>query len=159
MITGFSEAALVSGRQKGAVLVVSLIVLLVLTLMGIGGMNSSVMQERMASNAQNSNREFQAAESAIDSVMQDLMAGTYTALQAAMNSASSISAPTTVTITGLTADVRTQYLGEIYMTNGDSMNANEDTPFLKGHRYQVIGQAEMTGSGTPHRVYQGVERR
>lgn len=49
----------VTNRQAGAVLVISLVLLLVLTLIGVAGMNSSTMQERMAANAQNSNRAFQ----------------------------------------------------------------------------------------------------
>lgn len=52
-------------RQRGVVLVVSLLILLVLTLLGISSLDSSVMEEKMASNSQTMTDTFQTAESAI----------------------------------------------------------------------------------------------
>lgn len=52
-------------QQRGVVLVVSLMVLLVLTLLGISSLDGSIMEEKMAANAQTSNITFQQAESAI----------------------------------------------------------------------------------------------
>jgi len=52
-------------HQKGAVLIVSLVLLIIMTLLGISGMNDTVMQERMAGNQRNSTLAFQAAESAL----------------------------------------------------------------------------------------------
>jgi len=52
-------------QQRGVVLVVSLLILLVLTLLGISSLDSSIMEEKMASNAQTASSTFQAAESAI----------------------------------------------------------------------------------------------
>ncbi len=52
-------------KQRGVVLVVSLIMLLVMTLIGITSMNSSVLEEKMAGNMHNRNQAFQAAESAL----------------------------------------------------------------------------------------------
>jgi Tfp pilus assembly protein PilX len=52
-------------QQRGVVLVVSLLILLVLTLLGISSLDSSVMEEKMASNAQTASSTFQAADSAI----------------------------------------------------------------------------------------------
>lgn len=52
-------------QQQGAVLVVSLLVLLVLTLIGISSMNGSIMEEKMAANAQIATTTFQKAESSI----------------------------------------------------------------------------------------------
>lgn len=51
--------------QRGAVLVISLILLIVLTLLGLTTMNTSTLQEKMASNSQEAVRAFQAAESGI----------------------------------------------------------------------------------------------
>lgn len=50
--------------QQGAVLAVSLIILLVLTILGITAMRSVTMEEKMASNAMNRNAAFSASESA-----------------------------------------------------------------------------------------------
>lgn len=53
------------GRQSGAVLAVSLIILLLLTLIGITAMRVTTMEEKMAGNTRNRNLAFQAAESAL----------------------------------------------------------------------------------------------
>jgi type IV pilus assembly protein PilX len=54
-----------SARQAGAALVVSLILLLVLTLIGVTGMRSSSMEEKMAGNMRDRNVAFQSAESGV----------------------------------------------------------------------------------------------
>jgi type IV pilus assembly protein PilX len=53
-------------RQRGAALVVGMILLLILTVLGVSGMNSSVFGLTMASNAQFFQNAFQAAETGID---------------------------------------------------------------------------------------------
>lgn len=52
-------------RQRGAVLIVSLILLLVLTLIGVAGMQTTTMEERMAANTRDSNVSLQAAEAVL----------------------------------------------------------------------------------------------
>ncbi|AJD47070.1 type IV pilus assembly protein PilX [Isoalcanivorax pacificus W11-5] len=51
--------------QRGAALMIGLVLLLVMTLMGIAAMRSTTMQERMAGSLQDQNRALQAAESAL----------------------------------------------------------------------------------------------
>jgi type IV pilus assembly protein PilX len=51
--------------QSGVVLVVSLIMLLLLTIIGISGMQSTVLEERMAGNMRDRNLAFQAAEAGL----------------------------------------------------------------------------------------------
>ncbi|HEY5624174.1 MAG TPA: pilus assembly PilX N-terminal domain-containing protein [Gammaproteobacteria bacterium] len=53
-------------RQKGAALVVGLVLLMVLTILGISGMNTATLELTMASNAQFQQDAFQAAETGID---------------------------------------------------------------------------------------------
>jgi type IV pilus assembly protein PilX len=50
------------GRQRGAVLYVALIFLILLSLLGIVGMQVAALQERMASNYRATNQAFQRAE-------------------------------------------------------------------------------------------------
>lgn len=52
-------------RQAGVVLVISLIMLLLLTLIGISSMQTVIIEERMAGNMGDRNLAFQAAESAL----------------------------------------------------------------------------------------------
>lgn len=59
-------------RQQGAVLMVSLIMLLLLTVIAITASNTSTLQLRMANNSQLQNIAFQAAESGIRHGQQDI---------------------------------------------------------------------------------------
>jgi len=52
-------------QERGAVLAVALMILLVMTMIGISGMRGTVLQERMASNTRDRNQAFQSAESAL----------------------------------------------------------------------------------------------
>ncbi len=159
MTTAFKNGAIAAGNQNGAVLVVSLIVLLVLTLLGVAGMNSSMMQERMAANAQHSNRAFQAAESAAGALMQQLMDGDLGMLQQSMASADSMSNISAFSIGGADVDSEyaARYLGEIIINSGSSMDANESTTLLKGYRYELSGSSEITGNGASRTVFKGIE--
>lgn len=62
-------------QQRGVVLAVSLILLLLLTILAITASTSSSLQERMASNAQESNVAFQASESALSSLTSQIRGG------------------------------------------------------------------------------------
>ena len=52
-------------HQRGAVLAVSLVILLLMTLIGLSAMQSTSLEERMAGNTRDRNLAFQAAESGI----------------------------------------------------------------------------------------------
>ncbi len=147
-------------RQQGAVLIVSLIILLVLTLIGVAGMNTSVLQERMAVNAQNSNRAFQAAESSVRALADELYADDLTLLRESMkdaNDKSSVKTFTADAANGITATYQAEYLGEVIITSGSSMDANESSTLLKGFRYELRGTATMDGTGAASTVFTGIE--
>jgi type IV pilus assembly protein PilX len=57
--------SVLANRQQGVVLVVSLIMLLLMTLIGITGMQTTSLEEKMAGNMRDRNLAFQAAESAL----------------------------------------------------------------------------------------------
>ncbi len=52
-------------QQRGAVLIISLIMLLVLTIIGVNAMRTTMLEEKMAGNLRDKNLAFQAAESAL----------------------------------------------------------------------------------------------
>ncbi len=56
-------------RQRGAALIVGLVLLMVLTVLGISGMNTASLELTMAGNAQFGQDAFQAAETGIDLVL------------------------------------------------------------------------------------------
>ncbi|RLA45093.1 MAG: hypothetical protein DRR42_19740 [Gammaproteobacteria bacterium] len=61
-------------KERGAVLVISLIFLLVMTLIGLTGMKTSVLEEKMAGNSRNQDLAFQAAETSLHGAEQYLEA-------------------------------------------------------------------------------------
>ncbi len=64
-------------KQQGAVLIVSLLMLLVMTIIGLSAMRSTTLEEKMAGNYRNSNIAFQAAESALRDGENDLAGISY----------------------------------------------------------------------------------
>jgi len=58
-------------RQSGAVLIVAMIILVVLTLLGVTTMNTSSLQEKIASNTQEQVHAFQAAETGLNQAFAD----------------------------------------------------------------------------------------
>ncbi|MCI0506014.1 MAG: PilX N-terminal domain-containing pilus assembly protein [Gammaproteobacteria bacterium] len=52
-------------NQSGSVLIISLIVMLILTILGVSGMKSSVLEEKMAGNMRDGQLAFQAAEATL----------------------------------------------------------------------------------------------
>ncbi|SMF43189.1 type IV pilus assembly protein PilX [Alteromonadaceae bacterium Bs31] len=59
-------------KQSGATLIIALIILVIMSMIGISNMQSSTMQERMASNNRQKNLALQAAESALRAAEGDL---------------------------------------------------------------------------------------
>lgn len=53
-------------RQRGAALIVGLVLLMVLTLLGVSGLTTATLELQMAGNTQQAQHAFQAAESAIE---------------------------------------------------------------------------------------------
>ncbi|WP_372972606.1 PilX N-terminal domain-containing pilus assembly protein [Marinobacter sp.] len=147
-------------QQRGAVLVISLVILLVITLIGVAGMNSSVMQERMAANAQNANRTFQAAESSIGALLDQLYNSNLSMLRDAMQDANDLSPEQSFSVDpgeGINGTYQARYLGEIIITSGSSMDANESSTLLKGYRYELRGSATMDNTGAASTVFKGIE--
>ena len=72
----------IRNRQSGAVLIVAMIILVILTLLGVTAMNTTSLQERIASNTQEQVHAFQAAETGLNQAFADNLAyditGTYT---------------------------------------------------------------------------------
>ena len=61
-------------HQSGAVLIVAMIILVVLTLLGVTAMNTSSLQEKIASNTQEQVHAFQAAETGLNQAFADNLA-------------------------------------------------------------------------------------
>lgn len=59
------HAFIAKTHQRGSVLIVSLMILLVLTLIGVTALGTSTLEEKMANNSQDQSLAFQAAEAAL----------------------------------------------------------------------------------------------
>ena len=124
-------------QQHGAVLIVSLIMLLILTIIGVTGMRTTVLEEKMAGNMRDQNLAFQAAEAALrdgEDIVQSLVAissfdGTSGRLGASDNDpdffdATTWSSTSSIAYSGTLSDVATQprlilkYVGQIESNTG-----------------------------------------
>jgi type IV pilus assembly protein PilX len=56
----------IGGRQRGAALIIGLLLLLILTLLAVAGMNTATLELQMAGNEQYQQRAFEAAETAVE---------------------------------------------------------------------------------------------
>jgi type IV pilus assembly protein PilX len=65
MDTDMRQLIINSRQQRGAALITSLIILLVLTVLGVSAMSTSSLEELMAGNLRDQNLSFQAAEAAL----------------------------------------------------------------------------------------------
>ena len=72
------------GRQRGAALVIGLILLLVLTILAVSGVFTSTMELRMVRNIQGQERAFQAAEVAIEDALANPVLSTSASFTQAM---------------------------------------------------------------------------
>ncbi|MCP3868166.1 MAG: pilus assembly protein PilZ [Gammaproteobacteria bacterium] len=64
------------GRQRGAILITALMILLLMTLFGLSTMDTNILEEKMAGNMRDRNVAFQAAESALRAAERWLLAQT-----------------------------------------------------------------------------------
>jgi type IV pilus assembly protein PilX len=130
-------------EQRGAVLIVSLLVLLVLTLIGISALNGSIMEEKMASNSQTSSTVFQAAESAI---RETFYAENVDPAMAVDHAQSGNTAD--CTNCGITSSTRMVYPDPD--TNGRPPLYNSSSDKFVARGIEIVGTASMRGISDQH---------
>ncbi|QKE64492.1 hypothetical protein HNE05_14440 [Aquipseudomonas campi] len=123
-------------QQRGMVLVVSLTLLLLLTILAISASTSSSLQERMASNAQENNVAFQAAESALANLSSQVENGTTPV------------ADSVLALTYPTRTVRARMQAASRYAEGSSLEAGEGsgTPIILIHDF--TSSATLDASAT-----------
>jgi type IV pilus assembly protein PilX len=137
-------------RQSGAVLFVSLIMLLVLTLIGVTAMRSSTLEEKMAANTMNHNITFHAAESAIENALDD----TNSLVQAILTE-STISVNLNMGDSSVTSSADVTYLGS-GIALGFSLGQNSSA--FSSYKFDATGTASRANSGANVSMSQGVRR-
>lgn len=137
-------------RERGVVLALALMTLVILTIIGVTAMNGSVMEVRMAGNIQDANSAFLVAENGLEEVMRNpagklIIGGTWTSNPPFSYSLSSGPAQATVS----TRDLALSEPG-FSSTPGEDQNAN--TPITN---FEIISEG-VTQSGTKVKLFKGV---
>ena len=65
-------------QQKGVVLIISLVILVLVTLVGLSTVRTTTMEEKMAGNSRDRDKALQAAEAVVQACLTQLDAGTFT---------------------------------------------------------------------------------
>ena len=152
-----------ASSQQGAVLVVGLIILLLASLVAIGTMNNSHLQERMAANSQNVNRTLQTAESAIDDRIAAYGNGDFAQLTEALaqaNVATPVWPTSTFSLTesSVTTSLEIRKIADA-LAQGASLDADESNRTMIGSSiFQVQAISEMTSTKAKSTVIQGFQQ-
>jgi type IV pilus assembly protein PilX len=160
-------------REQGVVLVISLVILLALTTLGIASLAGTRLNEVAASNTQQKATAFEAAESAIvygwnidylnlslsssapgefDNPSPVSPAGVEAILSSSMDQHHADIDRLTVDIT---ASVTVQYCGETARPPGSGLSADETDLGMAGLQFDVTGRAAIEGSAA---VAENVQR-
>lgn len=118
-------------RQTGAALFVGLVLLLVMTVLGVSGMNTATLELAMAGNAQAQQQAFQAAETGIDIAISQGAFTTFAPMP-----------PLTITVGEAEADVRTEYRLATGVADG-AFSLGVGTGSVQAFHFDVVS----TGSG------------
>ena len=136
-----------SQRQRGFVLVVCLIILLVLTVLGVNNMSTSNLEERMASNSQTLLGTFQLAESAVAEVIVD-----NTIFETA------ITDPSTPVARDYTFDGHTVTTSTSVVSQASQSTTGSSLDKFNGIRMDIQSTASIAGTGANSTVTQGVTK-
>ncbi len=133
----------IKNPQHGAVLVISLLILLVLTLVGISSLDGSIMQEKMASNSQIATATFQTAESSIREAYYTERANPFGAVGNDRDNDSPVNRNHTVTIDGvITAITSTSQHKYNPEAPGAAMENSSDSIF-EARSFEIVGTAQV----------------
>jgi len=146
-------------NQQGAALIICLVVLLIITVIAASGINNASLQQNMAASIQQKNETFQASESGIARLLNVvdsdsmLLANALNAPTATINydNGLSRSAGNIITVT-----TEINYVSTMAADLGNSLNADENSTTIAGHRFVITGEA-WTESGAKTHIEHGIE--
>ncbi|WP_299733727.1 PilX N-terminal domain-containing pilus assembly protein [uncultured Endozoicomonas sp.] len=146
------------GQQRGAILFVSLIILLLITMVAIGSTRLSTMGQRTSLTYQLQNTAFQAADSALDSTQRLLENSSF-----ALDRATAGTLPEQVyeyddATTGLTTQATTNTtLQEKVSDSGNSLGVGKGLPQV--YLYETTSTSEISGYQIVTELEQGYQIR
>lgn len=127
-------------HQRGAVLVISLILLLLLTILAITASNTASLQERMAGNAQEANVAFQAAESGLKNMTDAVADGGSPAADALLALTYSDGNGNT------TRTIRSRIQSTSYFAEGSSLTVNTGNPDIIMYDFTSTATLDSTAT-------------
>jgi|GEM_PF-1699248 len=152
--------------QRGVVLVIGLLLILIITLIAVAGLSNSAVQSKLSSNAQQKNDTFQAAESALSHAIIEIegvplggIAGNSDALANAMERGNGIEDEvgiTYLTNTLMSVSVTYSYLESSSLQSGISLNADENSTIIGARKFILEGNSAMSSSGAKSQISQGI---
>jgi type IV pilus assembly protein PilX len=138
-------------RERGAALLTALVFLVLLTMLVLSSMNANIMEERMAANSQEVNRVFQAAETGIETAMNDSDAFQTTNLEDLDGTASDTYAKPALAVGGYNANVTYNSIFR-QMTNPPRGSGWDST---MAYYHFDLSSVATTGSGARTSVHAG----
>lgn len=155
-VRGSEGTAVGLGAQRGAVLFVALIFLLVLTVLGLAAIRATTQQVRMAANNQFQSAAFQAAETAIRTTMVQIrLSSLPTILVNAINTPQVVTPDFSLTDPNLSATATTTYLGDNFPADDASLDVAAGG--LAGNRFEITANAQYGGTSASSTQRQGVQ--
>ena len=134
-------------RERGAVLVIALVLLLALTVLGVSTMSTAKMELRMAANNQFLENAFQLAETGLDTVLAQLNAGTIPPPPATTaNTCSAANAPIPVANLGGTYQTQVCFTGDVadLGTSGSGSSMGKIRAYHFENSSQGLSQSRAT---------------
>jgi type IV pilus assembly protein PilX len=141
-------------KQQGAVLVISMVLLLVMTILGLTAASNATMESRMAANTQNLNFALQAAESAVEATVNDVNVLGQALNSTSVNQKIKLNSAYTLDNQPVASEAEINYLGQS-PADGFSMGVNKNA--FVAHNFEINGTGSMSGNVTS-RTAQGVYR-
>lgn len=131
--------------QKGVVLVICLLLLLVISIVGLSSISTTKLEEQMASNAQVKNVSFQAAEATLEIGLDDTQF-----LGQALNNGINPVAKVNLQVPNgdtrvSTSEVNGEFIQEVWPEGQEAASINCDNPIVQLH-YQLDGTAELANA-------------
>jgi len=137
-------------KQTGAVLLISMLMLLVMTLIGISTMNTARFEEKMSANSMNMNKALQASESAVDAALSDIAN-----LVTALNTGTTVTISVNLGDAAVTSSADVTYMGA---TNAPGFSLGNNQGSFSTYQFEALGTGSVPAANATAVTGQGVFR-
>lgn len=151
-------------KQQGAVLVITLVILAVITLISVSELNQAGQQVKMITNVQQRDLSFQAAESAMSEAMSKISKQESDTEQNIVAMSQSINSPngapisitnTTMTTSDMNVNMAFKAAPANVLRSRTSITADENDPTVRHFNFTATSTATITDTGAKTTIVQG----